>query len=133
MKKSIITTTIGTINLNQIEFIEDSLDIIIGIESVSAEIQNKINEAVEIAKDKELEHIKLYHKNKDLTWSNARADITLSLGIHLENKTFTYTIDVIIEDIESDLSTNVSIEVDLSEYQNELKKIIVKAMIDKFF
>lgn len=38
MKKKTFTTSIGTMNLNQVEFIEDSLDIIIGIESVSADI-----------------------------------------------------------------------------------------------
>lgn len=133
MKKSNITTTIGTINLNDIEFIDNSLDIIIGIESVSEDIQIKINKAVEIAKTQELEHIKLYHKNKDLTWSNAPVDTSLSLGIHLEEKTFTYTIDIIITDKVNDISASASVEVDLSEYQDKLKKVIVKAMIDKFF
>ena len=51
MKKNIITS-IGTINLNDITFVEDTLDVFIGIDSVSAAIQDKINEAIEIAKEK---------------------------------------------------------------------------------
>lgn len=133
MKKKTFTTSIGTMNLNQVEFIEDSLDIIIGIESVSADIHKKINDAIEIAKAKRLDFIRKYYINRDLNWTDAGVNTLLSLGIHLKKETITCTIDIIIEDMESDISADASIEVDLSEYQNELKKIIVKAMIDKFF
>ena len=133
MKKKIFTTSIGAINLDQIEFIDDSLDIIIEIESVSIEIQDKINAAVEIAKAQRLEFIKKYYENKDLTWSGAGVNTILSLGIHLSNKTLTYSVDIIIDDKVNDISADASIDVDLSEYQNELKKIIIKAMVDKFF
>ncbi|MCM1009219.1 MAG: hypothetical protein NC485_15125 [Ruminococcus flavefaciens] len=133
MKRNTITTNIGTINLNDVEFIEDSLDIIIGIESVSEDIQKKVNEAAEIAKALELEHIKQYHKNKKLTWSTDGTDTNLSLSISLENKTITYSVDVFINDKVNDISADASIIVDLSEYEDELKKIIVKAMVDKFF
>ena len=133
MKRNTITTNIGTINLNDVEFIEDSLDIIIGIESVSEDIQKKVNEAAEIAKALELEHIKQYHKNKKLTWSTDGTDTNLSLSISLKNKTITYSVDVFINDKVNDISADASIIVDLSEYEDELKKIIVKAMIDKFF
>lgn len=123
MKKSNITTTIGTINLNNIEFCENTLDVFIGIESVSADIQKKINEAVKMEKDK----FAWRWKNKDV-----RTDI--SLWIHIQNKEVTYCISVDIIDKKNDsIFTDVEIDVDLSEYQNELKKVIVKAMIDKFF
>lgn len=122
MKKS-ITTTIGTINLNNIEFCENTLDVFIGIESVSADIQKKINEAVKMEKDK----FAWRWKNKDV-----RTDI--SLWIHIQNKEVTYCISVDIIDKKNDsIFTDVEIDVDLSEYEEELKKVIVKAMIDKFF
>lgn len=121
MKRKNITTTIGTINLNDISFVEDTLDIFIGIESVSADIQKKINEAVEIAK-------------AEYSWSGKKTETELSLWIHIKNKKFLYCISADIIDKENDLiSTEIEIDVDLLEYQNELKKVIVKAMIDKFF
>ena len=123
MKRKNITTTIGTINLSKVEFVENSLDVFIGIETVSADIRDKINEAVEIAKDK----FAWRWKNKDV-----RTD--LSLWIHIQDKEITYRISVDIISKENDLIfTDVEIDVDLSEYQNELKKVIIKAMIDNFF
>ena len=50
MKKSNITTVIGTLNLNDIFFADDTLDIFISIDSVSSEVQNRINAAIEVAK-----------------------------------------------------------------------------------
>lgn len=123
MKRKNITTSIGTINLNKVEFVDNSLDVFIGIESVSADIQEKINEAVEMEKDK----FAWRWENKDI-----RTD--LSLWIHIQDKEITYRISVDIIDKENDsIFTDVEIDVDLSEYQNELKKVIVKAMIDNFF
>lgn len=134
MKRKNITTSIGTINLNDIDFCEDTLDVFIGIESVSADIQSKINEAVEIAKAEHLQRIKEYFTNKDCKWTDAGVDTYLSLHIIVENKKFSYRIEIDIEDkADGTMWTSASIEVDLSEYQNELKKVIVKAMIDKFF
>ncbi len=134
MKKKEITTSIGTINLNDIDFCENTLDVFIGIESVSADIQDKINEAVEIAKVEHLQRIKEYFTNKELKWTDAGVDTYLSLHIIIDNKKFSYRIEIDIEDKEDGtMWTSASVEVDLSEYQNELKKVIVKAMIDNFF
>ncbi len=134
MKRKNITTSIGTINLNDIDFCENTLDVFIGIESVSADIQDKINEAVEIAKVEHLQRIKEYFTNKELKWTDAGVDTYLSLHIIIEDKKFTYRIEIDIEDKEDGtMWTGASVDVDLSEYQNELKKVIVKAMIDNFF
>lgn len=136
MKRKNITTTIGTINLNDIEFCENTLDVFIGIESVSADIQNKINEVVEIAKAEHIQRAKEweYFKNKELHWTDAGVNTFLSLHIIVDNKEFSYRIEIDIEDKADDrIFTSANIDVDLSEYQNELKKVIVKAMIDNFF
>lgn len=134
MKRKAFTTTIGTINLNNIEFCENTLDVFIGIESVSADIQDKINEAVESAKAKHIQEIKEYYTNKDLNWTDAGVNTDLSLHIIIDNKDFTYRIEIdIVDKGDERVWTDASIDVDLSEYQNELKKVIVKAMIDNFF
>ncbi len=134
MKRKNITTSIGTINLNDIDFCENTLDVFIGIESVSAEIQSKINEAVEIAKAEHLQRIKEYFTNKELKQTDAGVDTYLSLHIIIDNKEFSYRIEIDIEDkADGTMWTSASVDVDLSEYQNELKKVIVKAMIDNFF
>lgn len=134
MMKKAITTTIGIINLNDISFVEDTIDIFIGIESVSADIQKKINEAVEIAKAEHIQRVKEYYTNKNLNWTDAGVNTDLSLHIIVENKKFSYRIEIDIEDKKDDrVWTGASVDVDLSEYQNELKKVIVKAMIDNFF
>ena len=134
MKKKEITTKIGTINLNNIEFCENSLEVFIGIESVSEDIQEKIAEAVEIAKAEHLQVMKEHYTNKNLTWGSAGVDTELSLHIIIDNKEFSYQIEIDITDKADDrVWTGASVEVDLSDYHNELKKVIVKAMIDKFF
>lgn len=134
MKRKTITTTIGTINLNNIEFCENTLDVFIGIESVSEDIQNKINEAVEMAKAEHIQRVKEYYTNKDLNWTDAGVNTDLSLHIIVDNKEFAYRIEIDIVDKEDErVWTGASVDVDLSEYQNELKKVIVKAMIDNFF
>lgn len=134
MRRKEITTTIGTINLNNVEFCENSLDVFIGIESVSEDIQEKISKAVEIAKAERLKTIKEYYKHKDLLWMDEGINMDLSLHIIVDNKTFSYRIEIDITDKVDDMMwTSASIDVDLSEYQSELKKVIIKAMIDKFF
>ena len=134
MKRKAFTTTIGTINLNNIEFCENTLDVFIGIESVSADIQDKINEAVESAKAAHIQEVKEYYTNKDLNWMDAGVNTFLSLHIIVDNKEFAYRIEIdIVDKGDERVWTDASIDVDLSEYQNELKKVIVKAMIDNFF
>lgn len=136
MRKKTITTTIGTINLNDVDFCENSLDVFIGIESVSQEIREKITETVEIRKAEHMKEIAEHYNDihNRLYWTDSGVKTDLSLHIIVDNKEFSYRIEVDIIDKENEFMwTSASIEVDLSEYQSELKKVIVKAMIDKFF
>lgn len=134
MKKKEITTTIGTINLNDIEFCENTIDVFIGIESVSEDIQKKISEAVEIAKADHMQMVKEHFIHKDLNWTDAGVETNLTLHIIVEDKKFSYRIEIDITDREDEIMwTSASVDVDLSEYQSELKKVIIKAMIDNFF
>ena len=134
MVKNNVTTTIGTINLNDIEFCKNMLDVFIGIESVSEAMQSKINEAMEIAKADHLQRIKEHFTNKNLYWTDAGVKTNLSLHIIIKDKKFSYRIEIDIEEKGDDrIWASASIEVDLSEYQNELKKAIIKTLVDKFF
>ena len=51
-KQTIMTTTIGTINLAEIELMEDCLDIFIPIVSVSENLRATIEENIQEAKEK---------------------------------------------------------------------------------
>lgn len=89
---------------------------------------------MQIAKAEHIQRIKEYYTNKNLNWTDAGVNTDLSLHIIIENKKFSYRIEIDIEDKKDDrVWTGASVDVDLSEYQNELKKVIVKAMIDNFF
>lgn len=134
MKRDNIITNIGTINLNDVNFCENTLDVFIGIESVSEDIHKEIDEAVETAKANHMQIIKERFTNKSMAWTEAGVDVDLYLHIVIEDKAFSYQIEIDITDKEDGrLWTSASVEVDLSEYQAELKKVIVKAMVDNFF
>lgn len=122
MKKNNITTSIGTIDLSNISFVDDTLDIFIGIDSVSEDIRGKINDAAEKAK-------------ADYIWSKAWGEtkLDLSLWVKIRKKEMSCYISIDIINLEDSDFTGTNIEVDLSEHREELKKAIVKAMVDNFF
>lgn len=147
MKKTNITTSIGTLALGNLTLNEDSISVLIDICSVSDTLKIEINKAIEIAK---VEHVKKWERviqevcntnpghEKDLQqrlsyntiWSDmvvidcTYLDVTLASGKDAE-----YNIVVIFHDETNERHEgSASIKVDLSKYQNELKKIIIKAM-----
>lgn len=120
MKKSNITTVIGTLNLNDIFFADDTLDIFISIDSVSSEVQNRIYSAIEVAKS-------------EYSWIDKNTEMQLSLWVKIKNKAMTYCISVDFINSDNDNFATVNISIDLAEYESDLKKIIIKAMINNFF
>lgn len=68
-------------------------------------------------------------------WSDAGIVMTYqSLHITVKDKAFNYELCFDFEDKESSLIyADFNLEVDLSEHTEELKKLVIKAMIDKFF
>ena len=132
MRKTIMTTTIGTINLAEIELMEDCLDIFIPIVSVSENLRATIEENIQEAKEKYKE---IFENRRDMQWSEAGVNLLgQCLHITIKNKEVSYELCFDFEDKEDKtLWADFGIEVDLSEYTAELKKLILKAMIDKFF
>lgn len=152
MKKNNITTNIGTLGLGNMTFNEDCISVLIDICDMSDNLKDAVTKAIEIAKTeriKEWENIikEMCAKNSNhrerlinelsyhATWSDKIViDCTyLDITIHSGND-IDYSIEICFHDENNHRQDgHASIAVDLSEYQNELKKIIVKAMVDKFF
>ena len=75
-------------------------------------------------------------KKLDKTWSNKPAVIDYTyLRIILEGgKAVTYSVEAGFHDADNDhLEECASMSVDLSEHTNELKKAVIKVMLDRFF
>ena len=132
MKNRTMTTNIGTINLAELDLVEDCLEVFIPIVAVSDNLKATIEENVQKAK---AEHQKEFLDCRGKKWSNAGIVMTYqSLHITVKEKAFNYELCFDFEDKENSLiSADFKLEVDLSEHTEELKKFLVKSMIDKFF
>ena len=135
---------IGSMELSNLTFNEDYMEISIDILNVSEELQAEINKSMEIAKAESIEEWKeLYGENfenwnKDYKpqWSDKPVVIQFHyLRIVLEEgKPNVYSIETGFEDAENNLiEATASTIVDLSEYENELKKAVIAVLIEKFF
>ena len=135
------TTNIGILELGNLTFDEDYMEVSIDICDMSDGLKEEVAKAIEIAKVKYTEEVEEYnrkHENhRNSTWSDKPVitDFTY-LRIVLEaNKPITYTICVGFHDAADECMEqwDCTITVDLSEYSNELKKAIIKVLVDKFF
>lgn len=135
------TTNIGVLELGNLTFNEDYMEILIDICDMSDSMKAEVNKAIEIAKVKyseEREELKNETgKNISTTWSDKPVimDFTYLRVILEEGKPIDYSIKVGFHDSVDDCMEqwDCSITVDLSEYTNELKKAIINVLIDKFF
>ena len=127
-----MTTNIGTINLAEIELSEDSLEVFIPIITVSENLKATIEEQSEKAKT---EYQKEILDCKGMKWSDSGSDITYqALHIVMENHKISYELCFEVTDKENEIiDTGFNLKVDLPEHTEEIKKLIIKAMIDKFF
>lgn len=133
---------LGVMELSNLTFNEDYMEVSIDILSVSNELQEEINKAIEIAKVEETESWKEWYANHpeltphDKTWSEKPVVIQFNyLRIVLEvGKPIAYSIVTGFEDAENKyLETTASVTVDLSEYENEIKKAVINVLVEKFF
>ena len=131
MKKT-MTTNIGTINLAEITLAEDTFCIFIRIVEVTEGLNTTIEENIQKAKD---EWQKECLDERGKKWSEKGINvITQDLRITVGEKKFDCDISYTFEDAENEcIWHGFSLEVDLSEHIEELKKMVIKAMIDKFF
>lgn len=127
-----MTTNIGTINLAEIELSEDCLEVFIPVITVSDNLKATIEEQSEKTKT---EYQRKILDCKGMKWSDSGSNITYqALHIAMENHKISYELCFEVEDKENEIiDTGFNLKVDLPEHTEEIKKLIIKAIIDKFF
>ena len=132
MKDRTMKTNIGTINLAELDLVDDCLEVFIPIVALSDNLKAAIKENVQKAK---AEHQKEFLDCRCKKWSDAGIVMTYQ-GLHItvKEKAFNYELCFNFEDKESSLIyAGFNLKVDLAEHTEQLKKLVIKAMIDKFF
>jgi len=135
------TTNIGILELGNLTFNEDYMEVSIDICSMSSDLKAEVDKAIEIAKARYTsEHEALnaeYGYNFHTVWGDKPVNIDFTyLSVTLEaGKPIDHQICVGFHDAEDKHMEqwDCAITVDLSEYANELKKAVIKVLIDKFF
>lgn len=135
------TTDIGVLELENLTFDEDYMEVSIDICGMSDDLKAEVDKAIEIAKVQYTEYYEKVNAEKgyhlSTVWSNEPVIINFTyLNVYLEaGKPINYQIRIGFTDAIDDCMEcwDCSITVDLSEYANELKKAIIKVLVDKFF
>ena len=132
MKNRTMTTSIGTINIDEMELMTDCMEVFIPITAVSESLKATIEENIQNAKDT---WQKECLDERGLQWSDAGVNLVYqSLHIIMETDHISHELCFEIEDKNNDsLETGFNLKVDLLEYSAELKMIILKAIKEKFF
>lgn len=135
------TTNIGVLELGNLTFDEDYMEVSIDICDMSDNLKAEVDKAIEIAKveyTKKHEAVnaeKGYHLST--VWSDKPVvmDFTYLRVVLESGKPIKYTICIGFHDADNSMMEqwDCDIAVDLSEYSNELKKAIIKVLVDKFF
>lgn len=136
------TTNIGELELGNITFNEDYMEVSIDIYNMSDSLKAEISNAIEVRKAESVkEWAAIYAEcpklpRFDRTWGSKSSVIDYTyLRIILEGgKAIKHSIEVGFHDVDNDrLGECASIAVDLSEHTNELKKAVIKSLLDRFF
>lgn len=138
------TTNIGVLELGNITLEEDYMEVIIDICDMSDSLKEEIANVIEIEKIrysedivKDMENGVFTHPLKcNTVWSDKPVIIHYTyLKVHLEaSKPIDYSIELGFTDAEDCfMEGDCRITVDLSEHANELKKAIIKVLVDRFF
>lgn len=135
------TTNIGVLELGNLTFDEDYMEVSIDICDMSDSLKEEVKKAIEIAKVKYTEEQETLNAergyNHNTAWSDKPVvmDFTFLRVVLEAGKPITYTICIGFHDAVDEYMEqwDCAITVDLSEYSNELKKAIIKVLVDKFF
>ena len=135
------TTNIGVLELGNLTFDEDYMEVSIDICAMSDSLKAEVDKAIEIAKvqytKKNEEMNAEFGYNLPTVWSDKPVimDFTYLRVVLKAGEPITYTICIGFEDADNSMMEqwDCDIAVDLSEYSNELKKAIIKVLVDKFF
>lgn len=135
------STNIGVLELGNLTFDEDYMEVSINICDMSDNLKAEVDKAIEIAKVKYTEDREADNKERGTNWNATWSDKPVImdftyLSVVLEaGKPIDYQICIGFHDAVDDHMEqwDCAITVDLSEYANELKKAIIKVLVDKFF
>ena len=135
------TTNIGVLELGNLTFDEDYMEVSIDICDMSDNLKAEVDKAIEKAKveytKKNEEMNAEFGYNLPTVWSDKPVivDFTYLRVVLKAGEPITYTICIGFEDADNSMMEqwDCDIAVDLSEYSNELKKAIIKVLVDKFF
>lgn len=134
-------TNIGVLELGNLTFDEDYMEVSIDICDMSDNLKAEIEKAIEIAKIEYTEYNKTQNAengyNLPTVWSDKPVvmDFTYLRVVLESGKAIKYTICMGFHDAVDEYMEqwDCDIAVDLSGYANELMKAIIKVLIDKFF
>lgn len=134
------TTNIGTMELGNVTLDEDNIGVFVDICDMSDSLKVEVDKAVEIEKVKYTEKFRSkndkYGRNLSTEWSSKPPVIDDTyLWIFLKGGgEIECSIEIAFHDADNELMDEcASITVDLSEHMNELKKAVIKVMLDRFF
>lgn len=131
MKNREFLGTVEKVTLGEIEFIDDSIEVWVGIKEVSENLQGKIIQAVEEEKARSTEWMqRLYGRG----WQETEVK---NLSLHIvakKDKTLETTVVAYFEEVDNpDIFESGRFGIDLSGYEMELKGLIVRGITNKFF
>ena len=131
MKNRKTLGTVEKVTLGEIEFADDSIQVWIDITYVSSNLHSKIIQAMEEAKK---ESAKTMQELYGREWNKTEVK-TLTLNvIARKGKTLETSIIVYFEEVEdADVFDSGEFKIDLSDYETELKGLILKGITNKFF
>lgn len=132
MEKKELVTTVGNINLEYIEFGEMLIDLFFDIRLIPDDVQEKISNALELAKAEQLRKLKERGNKEQLEWYTKDIKTEIWLHISIGNYGISSWIEADVTDKENDmLWVCASIRADLSESMKEIKPFIILAIMEK--
>ena len=133
MKRKDTVINYGAIEIGEIEFAEDVIQVWIDVKSVSDSLKECIDRAIEESKIEALESLYKVHGKE---WSDNGVTVfgmTLNITAH-KDKELETELYVDYEDLEDDgMWGGAALEVDLSGHEAELKQLVIKSIVNRFF
>lgn len=133
MKKNETVINYGAIEIGEIEFAEDIIQVWINVESVSDSLKECIDKAIEESKAEAMEDL---YKAHNKSWGSKGVTVfgmTLNVIAH-KDKELETELYVNYEDVEDDgMWGGACIKVDLSGHESELKQLVIKSIVNRFF
>lgn len=133
MKRNDVFINYGAIEIGEIEFAEDIIQVWIDVKSVSDSLKESIDNLIEESKEEALENLYRVHGKQ---WSDEGVTVygmTLNITARLDNKLET-ELYVNYEDLEDDsMYWGITIAVDLTGHEAELKQLVIKSIVNRFF